>query len=351
MVFDTGSSAVQKFALRIGLVLALGASITGCAVGPNYKHPTVKLQPFHNAPSIEARPASLPAPPLDQWWTGFHDPELTRIVKRALDQNLDLVAAMTRVEQADAAAREAGAQRLPSGDLNASTTTLRQSTESETGRLASHLPGYSRNQNYYDLGFVASWETDLFGGLKRGAEAASAEAQAAKAQQTGTRITVVAEAADAYMQIRGDQARLKFANDQIAIDEHLVELVQQRRDAGVASDRELAQAQAVLSQAKATIPLITVSLEAQLNRLDVLMGAQPGTYAAELMPAADIPDVPAISNFGTPTDLLRRRPDVIAAERNVAASNARIGQALAEYYPRLSLSDIVGSEALGCIDI
>lgn len=341
-----GSSPAQKFTLRMGFALALTASITGCAVGPKYNRPVVSLQPFHNVPSIEARTASLPAPPLDQWWTGFRDPELTRIVKRALDQNLDLAAAMTRVQQARAAARGAGSQRMPSGNLNASTTTLYQSTESMTGRLATNLPGYHRYQNYYDLGFVASWETDLFGGLKKGAEAATDEAQAAEARQTGTRITVAAEAADAYMQIRGAQARLIFARDQIATDNYLVELVQQRRDAGVASDRELAQAQAVLSQAKATVPLITVSLEAQLNRLDVLMGAQPGTYAAELKPVVDIPDVPSISDFGTPTDLLRRRPDVIAAERTVAASNARIGQALAEYYPKLSLSGIVGSEAL-----
>lgn len=341
MLSYKGPSPAQKFTFRMSFALALGTSVTGCAVGPKYHRPIVNLQPFHNAPSIEARTAALPAPPLDQWWTGFRDPELTRIVKR-----VDLAAAMTRVQQARAAARGAGAQRLPSGSLNASTTTLYQSTESTTGRLASHLPGYSRTQNYYDLGFVASWETDLFGGLKKGARAATAEAQAAEARQTGTRITVAAEAADAYMQIRGAQARLTFAKDQIATDEHLVELVQQRRDAGVASDRELAQAQAVLSQAKATVPLITVSLEAQLNRLDVLMGAQPGTYAAELKPVADIPDVPAISGFGTPTDLLRRRPDIIAAERKVAASNARIGQALAEYYPKLSISGIVGSEAL-----
>jgi NodT family efflux transporter outer membrane factor (OMF) lipoprotein len=346
MLPHIGSSAAQKFTLRIGLALALGASITGCAVGPNYRRPTVNLQPFHNAPSIEARTASLAAPPLDQWWTGFHDPELTRIVKRALDENLDLAAAMTRVQQAHAAARGAGAQRLPSGSLYASTTTLYQSTESMTGRLAAHMPGYNRGQNYYDLGFMASWETDLFGGLKRGAEAATAEAQVAEASRTGTRITVAAEAADAYMQIRGAQARLNFAKEQISTDNHLVQLVQQRRDAGVASDRELAQAQAVLSQAKATIPLLTVALEAQLNRLDVLMGAQPGTYAAELTPVADIPEVPEISGFGTATDLLRRRPDIIAAERTVAASNARIGQALAEYYPKLSFSDIVGSQAL-----
>ena len=341
-----GSRAAWKFTLGIGFVFALGASLTGCAVGPKYHRPTVSVQPFHNAPSIESRTASLPAPPLDLWWTGFRDPELTRIVKRALDQNLDLAAAMTRVQQARAAAQGAGAQRMPSGNLYASTTTLYQSTESTTGRLASHLPGYSRTQNYYDLGFIASWETDLFGSLKKGAQAATAEAQAAEASQTGTRITVVAEAADAYMQIRGAQARLIFVQDQIGTDKHLVELVQQRRDAGIASDRELAQAQALLSQTQATIPLLTVSLEAQLNRLDVLMGAQPGTYAAELTSVADIPDVPQISGFGTPTDLLRRRPDIIAAERMVAASNARIGQALAEYYPKLSLSGIVGSQAL-----
>ncbi|QEE26565.1 efflux transporter outer membrane subunit [Terriglobus albidus] len=341
-----GLSGAHNFALRIGFAFALIAGIAGCAVGPKYDRPTVKLQPFHNAPSVETRATSLPAPPLDQWWTGFRDPELTRIVKRALDQNLDLAAAMTRVQQARAAARGAGAQRMPSGNLNASTTTIHQSTESMTGRLASHLPGYDRNQNYYDLGFAASWEADLFGGLKRGAEAATAEAQAAEASQTGTRITVAAEAADAYLQIRGAQARLNFTKEQIATDDHLVELVQQRRDAGIASDRELAQAQAVLSQARATIPLITVSLEAQLNRLDVLMGAQPGTYAAELTPVAEIPDVPEISGFGSPTDLLRRRPDIIAAERMVAASNARIGQALAEYYPKLSLSGIVGSQAV-----
>ena len=118
MLIYKGSSPAQKFTLQMGFAFALAASITGCAVGPKYHRPVVSLQHFHNAPSIEARTAALPAPPLDQWWTGFHDPELTRIVKRALDQNLDLAAAMTRVQQARAAARGAGAQRMPSGNLN-----------------------------------------------------------------------------------------------------------------------------------------------------------------------------------------------------------------------------------------
>src|SRR5947208_15536744 len=136
---------------------------------------------------------------------------------------------MTRVQQARAAAQGAGAQRLPSGHLSASTTSLSQSTESMSGRLAAHTPGYDRHQNYYDLGFIASWETDLFGGLKKGAQAATAEAQAAEALHAGTRITVAAEAADAYMQVRGAQVRLNFAKDQISTDAHLVELVHQRK--------------------------------------------------------------------------------------------------------------------------
>ena len=336
----------EQLSLWLAFALTLTASVTGCRVGPNYRPPSVQLQPFHNAPFIEARTGALPAPPLDQWWLGFQDPELTLIVKRALDENLDLAAAMTRIQQARAAAKGAGAKRLPAGEASGSTTSLRQSTESPFGRIAPIIPGYDRNQNYYELGISASWEADLFGGLRRGAEAATAEAQAAEALRTGTRISIAAEAGDAYMQVRGAQARLILANGQIETDQHLVDLVRQRKDAGVASDRELAQAEALLSGAKASIPLLVTALESQLNRLDVLMGAQPGTYAAELKVVADIPALPSIPNTAAPMDLLRRRPDILAAEREVAASNARIGQALAEYYPKLSLSGIVGSQAL-----
>ncbi|MFT4113629.1 TolC family protein, partial [Silvibacterium sp.] len=159
--------------------LTIAALLSGCTVGPKYHPPTVQLQPFHNAPAVDARTGTLPAPPLDQWWTGFQDPELTKIVQRALDQNLDLAAALARVDQARAAAKGAGAQRLPSAGAYASTTSLSQSTESEVGRLHGLVPGYDRDQNYYDIGISASWEADLFGGLRKGAQAAAAEAQAA----------------------------------------------------------------------------------------------------------------------------------------------------------------------------
>jgi NodT family efflux transporter outer membrane factor (OMF) lipoprotein len=324
---------------------------TGCAVGPKYKQPTVALQPYHNAPAIEGRANAAAAPVLDTWWTGFNDPALTRIVERALAQNLDLAASVSRVEQARAVAREAGAKRLPNVDLQGDNTSLRQSLDSPVGRYGSAFPGFDRNQSYLDLGVGATWETDIFGSLRRGAEAANAEMQAAEAERLGTRVSVVAEAADAYMQIRGSQVRLAFAKDQIATDEHLLKLVAQRKGAGVASDRELAQAEALLSQARATVPTLRIVLEAQLNRLDVLMGAQPGTYAAELNVTTDIPAIPGIADALDASDLLRRRPDIVAAERRVAASNARIGQAIAEYYPKVSLSALLGNQAISPGDL
>jgi NodT family efflux transporter outer membrane factor (OMF) lipoprotein len=327
---------------KIGFLIAL-SMLAGCSVGPKYRPPTVRVQPFHNAPPAGTEKSA--APPLDTWWEGFQDPELTRIIQRAIDQNLDLAASLTRVEQARAAAKEAGARLKPSGAAYAQSNSFRQSLESEVGRYVGDFPGFSRNQTYLDLGVAASWEIDLFGGLRAGVKAATAEVQAAEAERVGVRVSVAAEAADAYLQIRGAQARLSFAQQQIVTDEHLLDLVSQRKAAGIGTDREQAQAEAVLAQAKATVPPLAIILEAQLNRLEVLMGVQPGTYAAELKAPANIPLIPSITSLSEPAELLRRRPDIIAAERRIAASNARIGQALAEYYPKLSLAGVLGSEA------
>jgi NodT family efflux transporter outer membrane factor (OMF) lipoprotein len=317
--------------------------MAGCSVGPKYRSPVVPVQPFHNVPPASTQKSA--APPLDTWWEGFKDPQLTRIIQRSIDQNLDLAASLTRVEQARAAAKEAGARLKPSGAAYAQSSSFRQSLDSQVGRVAGGLPSFTRNQSYLDLGVPASWEIDLFGGLRAGVEAASAEVQAAEAERLGIRVSVAAEAADAYLQIRGVQARLTFAQEQIVTDQHLLDLVSQRRAAGISNDREQAQAEALLAQAKATVPPLAIILEAQLNRLDVLMGVQPGTYAAELKDPEEIPLGPSITSLSEPAELLRRRPDIIAAERRIAASNARIGQALAEYYPKLSLAGVLGSES------
>jgi NodT family efflux transporter outer membrane factor (OMF) lipoprotein len=199
--------------------------------------------------------------------------------------------------------------------------------------------------------------------LRRNAAAAAGELQAAQADQLGTRVTVAADAADAYLQVRGFQARLAVAQDQIETDAKLLELVRARRHAGAADEREIAQAEALLRQARTVVPTLRANLSAQLNRLDVLMGAQPGTYANELTQgsgqangpahgqAGDIPAIPPITAQASPTDVLRRRPDVIAAERRLAASNERIGAALSDYYPKLSLSGLLGFDSLNTNDL
>jgi NodT family efflux transporter outer membrane factor (OMF) lipoprotein len=322
----------------------LVAALTACAVGPNYPPSRPTLANFHNAPvgSTTAGESTR----LDKWWLAFNDPSLTRIVQRALDQNLDLAASLARVTQARAAASAAGANFLPTAELNAQAAAMRQSLDSPIGEIAKSFLGYSRDQRLYDVGAQASWEIDLFGGLRRTAQAARAEAQAAEAERLGTRISVSAESADAYLQVRGDQARLTVAEKQVDVDSRLLDLVRVRRARGIASDREVAQAEALLQQARTTIPMLRVDLEAQLNRLDVLMGAQPGTYAKELATAADVPAIPAIPSDDRPLEVLRRRPDVIAAERQVAAANARIGVAISDYYPKISLSGVLGFESL-----
>ncbi|TDV35881.1 NodT family efflux transporter outer membrane factor (OMF) lipoprotein [Paraburkholderia caballeronis] len=324
----------------------LAVALSGCAVGPDYVAPSAGLAPFHNLGAVSARRAALPAPPLDQWWTGFHDPMLVTLVQRALAQNLDVAAAFARVQQARAAASGAGAELLPSVDFGTSATAAHQSVEGPLGSLARNFPGYTRGQREYTLGPSASWEIDLFGGLRRGAQAATDEMQAAQAERAGTRITVAADAADAYLQIRGYQARLAVARQQVGTDAHLLGLVRARYQAGQADGREVAQAEALLRGAQASIPPLRAGLESQLNRLDVLMGAQPGTYAADLAQPGEIPAVPAIGADNQPLDVLRRRPDVRAAERRLAASSERIGEAISDYYPKISLSGALGFDSL-----
>lgn len=324
----------------------LGLTLTGCAVGPDYVTPKPELTAFHNLNTVAAWKGTQ-TPSLDQWWISFNDPMLVKVEQRALAQNLDLAASLARVQQARAAAAGAGAELLPTVDFDASATAEHQSARGPIGSLASGFPRYSHTSHEYALGPAASWEVDLFGGLRREATAAQEEAQAAEADQAGTRVTVAADAADAYLQIRGYQARLGVAQDQIETDQRLLQLVHDRYTAGSATGREVAQADALLKQAIATVPPLRIGLEKQLNRLDVLMGVQPGTYASELGTPQEVPIVPPIPNDNTPTDMLRRRPDIIAAERRLAASNEQIGAAISDYYPKVSLSGALGLDSLG----
>lgn len=327
---------------RISVTLA-SLAVTACAVGPDYVKPDVALPlNYRHAPP----PSPGPALKVEDWWKNFNDPALERIVERALAQNLDLAASMARVDQARATARRAAATQGPTGSADAQAARQRQSLESPLGALASSQPGYSRDATLYSAGLGATWELDLAGGLRRGTEADTAEAQAAEADHAGVRVVIAAEAADAYFRVRAARARIELARAQIKTDGELLALVQSRLREGMATARERAQAEARVAQVRASLPSLQAEQETQLNRLDVLMAATPGTYAAELAAPVERSEIPSMAMAMTPHDLLSRRPDVIAAERRLAASNARVGVAGAEYYPRFSLSALLGFESL-----
>lgn len=335
---------VKRTATAIALMLASLVALAGCAVGPDYVKPDVALGPLHNTEAVASRPSAQKEPPLDQWWIGFHDPQLTKIIERVFKQNLDIQASLERVAQARASAKVAGAKLFPTLDANGQGMYERMSLDDPIATLGSTVPGFKRTGELYSLGLSASWEADLFGGLRRQEEAALAMAGAAEALHAGVRISVAAEAADTYLKIRGDQAQLKAIATRVSNDADLLELLKEQRTHGLATDREVAQGEALLAHTQGEGTLLQMDLEAQLNRLDVLMGAQPGTYAGELSVSAVIPTAPRIT--AQSSDFLRHRPDIIAAERELAAANARIGAAISEYYPSISLSGVYGYESL-----
>jgi NodT family efflux transporter outer membrane factor (OMF) lipoprotein len=280
---------------------------------------------------------------VDSWWSGFGDPVLTDLVTRALDQNLDIAQAVARVSQAKASLRAADAALLPSASISASAATAHQSLETPTGRIVSATPGFDRDGQLYDASLGAAWEIDLFGGLRRGSEAARADYQASQAGVAAARLSVAAQVADTYIAIRGLQARLAVAEQQVSTQQRLVDTVRLQYDKGVAAELQLRQAEGALTQVEAGVPALRIGLDAAMNALDVLLGVQPGTYRQTLATVTPIPDAPAIVDTGTPADLLRRRPDLIIAERKLAASNARIGVAVSEYFPKFSLGGLLGS--------
>ena len=190
--------------------LLLSMLLSGCAVGPKYQAPAAGLTSFHNRAATAADNHSSP-PPLDRWWTGFNDPTLVTIVERALSENLDLAATLERVNQARAAAGAAGARLYPTGELNVSATAEHQSLKGNLGSIAGGYPTFRRNIHEYAIGPGASWELDLAGGLRHNAAAFRDEVQAVEADRMGSRVVIAADAADAYLQVRGYQARLAIA--------------------------------------------------------------------------------------------------------------------------------------------
>ena len=323
--------------------LVVAALLTGCAVGPDYVRPDTPLpSQFHGQPALDQRTATTRADLVD-WWNGFGDPKLARFVELALEQDLDLAQASARVLQARAGLGAADAALLPSGNVSGQAASAYQSVETPLGRILDSRPGFDRHGHAYEADLGASWEVDVFGGLRRGREAAIADYQASEAGAAAARLAVAAQTADIYIGIRGLQARLDIARRQVRTQEDLLSKVRLLEGKGLAAELQVRQAEGSLALVRATVPALETGLESAMNALDVMLGSAPGTHRAELAEPGAIPSAPQITNTGSPADLLRRRPDLIVAERRLAASNARIGVAVAEYYPKFSLSGLIGS--------
>ncbi|KIP97880.1 MULTISPECIES: TolC family protein [Pseudomonas] len=327
-------------------ILALVVStslVAGCAVGPDYQRADAPLADrYLGQAAIEQRPAATPAS-FAQWWEGFGDPLLSSLVAKALEQNLDMAQAQARVSQARAGLGAANAALLPSGSVNGQAARAYQSVETPLGQVLDSTPGYDRYGNSYEANLEASWELDVFGGLRRGREAAVAEYQASEAGVVATRLAIAAQTADVYTVIRGLQVRLEIAERQVKTQEDLLDKVRLLHSRGLAAEYQVDQTEGELSQVRASVPVLRAGLDAAMNALDVVLGAPPGTHRDELSAARAIPRAPQISETGSPADLLRRRPDLIAAERRLEAANARIGVAISEYYPKFSLGALIGS--------
>jgi NodT family efflux transporter outer membrane factor (OMF) lipoprotein len=293
--------------------------------------------------AVEQRHAAVTAD-LVAWWEGFGDPKLTRFVMQALEQNLDLAQASARVGQARAGLAAANAALLPSGSIGAQATRSWQSVETPLGRLLNSTPGFDRHGSAYEVNLGASWELDVFGGgLRRGQEAARADYQASQAGAVATRLVVAAQTADAYISIRGLQSRLAVARRQVQTQQDTLATVKLLHGKGLAAELQVRQAEGALGQVQASIPVLEAGLDAAMNMLDVMLGTPPGKHRAELAETSDIPAAPRIAAMGSPADLLTRRPDLLVAERRLAAAHARIGVAMAEYYPKISMSALLGS--------
>lgn len=328
-----------------GTVLA-ALAMSGCTVGPDYQRPKFAAPTnFRGQADVAARSAKTPAS-LEAWWDGFDDPTLSRLIVHALDSNLDVAQAMARVAQARASLRGANAALLPSGTISANAAHAHQSLETPLGRLLDGTPGFDRDAELYDATAGVSWEVDLFGGLRRDREATRAEYDAANASVAASRLAISAQTADTYMVARGLQTRVAIALDQVKTQRQLMMTIKLQYEKGIAAELQFRQAEGALAQVQATVPVLESALEAALNALDVLAGDQPGSNRAWLTKPEAVPSAPSIADAGGPAELLRRRPDLIVAERRLAASNARIGSAISQYYPKFSLSALLGTATI-----
>ena len=341
-----GILPARAVAACLGVVVAGGMS-SGCMVGPDFVRPTPEVpERFAEAPRHDV-PAGAPS----RWWAAFGDPELDALIDRAVAANLDLAIAESRIREARAARRIAAAPLFPGLDGGAG---LSRAWQSENAGFVGGGPiGDVGGQPFtlYDVGFDASWEIDVFGGTRRAVEAADADVAASVEQRNDVLLTLIGEVARNYVELRGYQRELEVAQGNVATQEDTLTLTRARYQGGLASDLDVARAEAQVRTTAARLPALDTSIRQSVHRLSVLLGDTPGTLLAELTPPAPIPAAPPGLPDGLPSDIVRRRPDVRRAEREIAATTARIGVATSDLYPRFYLTGAAGLQSLEAKDL
>jgi multidrug efflux system outer membrane protein len=386
--------------LRLPRILPLALLLSACSVGPDFHAPQADV-PAHwhdpqqaaTAPAAASRAASATAasgvsaatatsvPTMDsdpdpRWWRSFADPTLDGLIARAARGNLDLQEAVLRIVEARTQEQSAAAQGLP--DVRASGSYQRDQLGAKgfleskgvyskvdqlgapnspinaiapgTGTAVENGANNLLNEltspiNFWQLGFDASWELDLFGRVRRSVEAAHAQTEAALESRNDALVSLEAEVAQTYMQLRGAQALRQITQSLVDQQSEIVRLTQSQAKVGLASDLDVKSAVAQLAQTQAQLPQYDQQIEQSLNGLAYLLGEAPGSLAAELSTPAAVPPVPPTVPVGLPSTLARRRPDIRRAEASLHAATADVGVAVAQFYPDISLTGEVGTRA------
>lgn len=326
----------SRLPIRLLIVIA-ALTFTGCAmVGPNYVPPKIPTPGAWHAGMKDGLISASNPITLARWWTTLDDPILTTLMERGVKGNLDLKQAKARVREARAARVVSQSGLYPGINSSGAYTKSRASEERGNGQEV----------DLYSVNLDSSWELDLFGGIRRGVEAATADLQASQEDLRDVLVSLLAEIALNYVDARTYQTRLWVAEENLKAQQETYDLARSRYKAGLSTELAVEQARYNLEGTRSQIPTLRTGLAGSMNRLAVLLGLQPGAVQSELEQARPIPVPPKQVAVGVPANALRHRPDVRRAERQLAAQTARIGVATAELYPKFNLFGSIGLDAM-----
>ncbi|PYT05904.1 MAG: hypothetical protein DMF49_12780 [Acidobacteria bacterium] len=333
-------------ALSFSLVLT---TIVACAVGPQYKRPAISVpQAWRESAAAEA---PVTGSSLERWWMSFHDPILDSLIVRAVEGNLDLKIAASRIREARAARGIAASAALPQVDVEGAYSRTKRSDAPFRSAAGGNSPFGNREQNVFEAGFDAGWEIDVFGGVRRDKEAALAQVQAAEEGRRDVLVTLLADIARNYAEMRGTQRQLEILDATVRSETDTLDITKARLEAGLGTELDVARAEGLLTATTAQRPTLERLAKQAVYRLGVLLGQDPGGVASELERPGGIQLAPPEVPQTLPSELLSRRPDLRRAERELAAATAQVGVAKADLFPRFSINGSFGRRSEDAEDL